>query len=57
MDTATMLVARRAIGPLLADLNGAADAAARLAQYNRDVQMAGRTQPRHTVPTTAVAVC
>jgi 3-carboxy-cis,cis-muconate cycloisomerase len=52
MDTATMLVARRAIGPLLADLNGAADAAARLAQYHRDVQMVGRTQLQHAVPTT-----
>ena len=52
LDTAAMLVARRAIGPLLADVNGAAEAAARLAQYHRDVPMAGRTLLQHAVPTT-----
>jgi len=52
MDTAAMLVARRAIGPLLADLNGAAEAAARLAQSHRDVPAAGRTLLQHAVPTT-----
>jgi len=52
LDTAAMLVARRALAPLLADLDGAAAAAARLAAEHRDTAMAGRTLLQHAVPTT-----
>jgi 3-carboxy-cis,cis-muconate cycloisomerase len=43
LDTASMLVAYRAMGPVLDDLSSAAQAAARLARTYRDVPMAGRT--------------
>src|SRR5204862_7097797 len=43
LDTAAMLVARRALEPLLADLAGAAEAAARLADAHRDTPMARPT--------------
>jgi 3-carboxy-cis,cis-muconate cycloisomerase len=52
LDTATMLVAYRALGPLLADLAGAADAAARLARSRRDTPMAGRTLLQYAMPVT-----
>ena len=52
LDTAGMLVARRALGPLLADLAAAADAAAGLAAAHRDTPMAGRTLLQQAVPTT-----
>ena len=52
MDSATVLIARRALGPLRADLHGAADAAAALAQAHRDTPMAGRTLLQQAVPTT-----
>lgn len=52
IDTAAMLVARRALAPLLADLAGAADAAAGLARAHRDTPMAGRTLLQQAVPTT-----
>jgi len=52
MDTATMLVAKRALMPLLADLEGAADAAALLAREHRDTVMAGRTLLQQAVPIT-----
>ena len=52
LDTAAMLVARRALEPLLADLAGAAAAAALLAVEHRDTPMAGRTLLQHAVPTT-----
>ena len=43
IDTAAMLVARRALEPLLADAGVAASAAAALAQTHRASRMAGRT--------------
>jgi 3-carboxy-cis,cis-muconate cycloisomerase len=52
LDSAAMLVARRALGPLLDDLRGAADAAARLAAEHRATPMAGRTLLQHAVPVT-----
>jgi 3-carboxy-cis,cis-muconate cycloisomerase len=52
LDTAAMLVARRALAPLLEDLAGAADAAARLAREHRTTAMAGRTLLQQAVPTT-----
>jgi 3-carboxy-cis,cis-muconate cycloisomerase len=52
MDTAAMLVARRALGPLLDDLAGAAGAAEALARAHRDTVMAGRTLLQHALPIT-----
>jgi 3-carboxy-cis,cis-muconate cycloisomerase len=52
LDSAAMLVAHRALGPLLEDLLGAADAAAALAAGHRDTLMAGRTLLQHALPTT-----
>jgi 3-carboxy-cis,cis-muconate cycloisomerase len=52
VDSAAMLVARRALEPLLADLRGAADAAADLAVGHRDTIMVGRTLLQHAVPVT-----
>jgi 3-carboxy-cis,cis-muconate cycloisomerase len=52
LDTASMLVARRALGPLLEDLDGAAEAAARLAEANRGTLVAGRTLLQQALPTT-----
>jgi 3-carboxy-cis,cis-muconate cycloisomerase len=52
LDTAAMLVAHRALGPLLADLTGAATAAARLAAEHRDTPMAGRTLLQQALPIT-----
>ena len=52
VDTAAMLVARRALGPLLADAGAAADAAAALAGRHRDTPMAGRTLLQQARPTT-----
>jgi 3-carboxy-cis,cis-muconate cycloisomerase len=52
VDTAAMLVAHRALGPLLEDLAGAADAAAALAGTHRDTVMAGRTLLQHALPVT-----
>jgi len=52
IDTAAMLVVKRALDPLRADLRGAADAAARLAAEHRDTIMAGRTLLQQAVPTT-----
>lgn len=52
LDTAAMLVAHRALAPLLADLAGAADAAARLAAAHRDTPIAGRTLLQHALPVT-----
>lgn len=43
IDTAAMLVARRALGPLLADAGAALGAAAALAQAHRTTTMAART--------------
>ena len=52
LDTASMLIAYRAVGALMADLAGAADAAAALALQHRDTPMAGRTLLQQAVPTT-----
>lgn len=52
MDTAMMLVARRALGPVLADLDRCGRALARQAAGHRDTPMPGRTLTQHAVPTT-----
>jgi 3-carboxy-cis,cis-muconate cycloisomerase len=52
LDTAAMLVAHRAMSPLLADLAGAARAAAGLARTHRDTPMAGRTLLQQALPVT-----
>jgi 3-carboxy-cis,cis-muconate cycloisomerase len=52
VDTAMMLIARRALEPLLGDARGAADAAARLAEAYRFTPMIGRTLMQQALPTT-----
>lgn len=52
MDTATMLVAVRTLGPILADLARTERALARLAAEHRDTALPGRTLTQHAVPTT-----
>ncbi|MER6982379.1 3-carboxy-cis,cis-muconate cycloisomerase, partial [Streptomyces carpinensis] len=52
MDTATMLVAVRALDLILADLDRTEAALARLAAEHRDTVMPGRTLTQHAVPTT-----
>jgi 3-carboxy-cis,cis-muconate cycloisomerase len=52
MDTAASLVAFRALGPILDDLDGAAEACARLAEAHRATVMAGRTLGQQALPTT-----
>jgi 3-carboxy-cis,cis-muconate cycloisomerase len=52
VDTALMLVAHRALVPLLADAAGAADAAARLAAAHRDAPIVARTLLQQALPTT-----
>ncbi|MFF8731388.1 3-carboxy-cis,cis-muconate cycloisomerase [Streptomyces sp. NPDC015171] len=52
MDTATMLVAVRTLGPVLADLGRTERALARLAAGHRDTVLPGRTLTQHAVPTT-----
>jgi 3-carboxy-cis,cis-muconate cycloisomerase len=52
VDSAAMLVARRALEALLDDLGGAAEAAARLASEHRATVMAGRTLLQQAVPIT-----
>ena len=52
VDTALMLLARRALAPLLHDARGAADAAARLAATHRDTPMIGRTLLQQALPVT-----
>jgi 3-carboxy-cis,cis-muconate cycloisomerase len=51
LDTAMMLVAKRARGPLIADARAAADAAAALAQAHRDTAIMGRTLLQDALPT------
>ena len=53
VDTAMVLVARRAIAAIDADLSAAADAAARLAADHRDDVTIGRTLLQQALPTTA----
>jgi 3-carboxy-cis,cis-muconate cycloisomerase/3-oxoadipate enol-lactonase len=50
MDSAAMLVAHRALGPLLADLQAAADACAALADRHRDTLVTGRTLLQQALP-------
>lgn len=52
VDTAAMLVARRALEPLLADLGAAAGQAAALAGEHRGTLVAGRTLLQQALPTT-----
>ena len=52
LDSAAMLVAHRALGPLLADLRAAAAAAAALAEAHRETPMAGRTLLQQALPMT-----
>jgi 3-carboxy-cis,cis-muconate cycloisomerase len=52
LDTATMLVAARALEPLLEDLAAAGSAAGALARRHRDTPMAGRTLLQQAVPVT-----
>jgi 3-carboxy-cis,cis-muconate cycloisomerase len=52
VDSATMLVARRALDALLDDLGGASEAAARLTDEHRATVMAGRTLLQQAVPIT-----
>jgi 3-carboxy-cis,cis-muconate cycloisomerase len=52
LDTAAMLVAARALDPLLDDLLAARLAAAELARAHRDTPVAGRTLLQQAVPTT-----
>src|SRR6516164_4208498 len=52
VDTAAMLLARRAIDVMLADLAQAAEAAARLAEAHRASIMIGRTLLQQAVPVT-----
>ncbi|HEX2102680.1 MAG TPA: 3-carboxy-cis,cis-muconate cycloisomerase [Solirubrobacteraceae bacterium] len=52
VDSAAMLVAHRALGPLLDDLESAAGAAAALASEHRDTVMAGRTLLQQALPVT-----
>ncbi|MFE1444189.1 3-carboxy-cis,cis-muconate cycloisomerase [Streptomyces sp. NPDC058739] len=51
-DTGAMLVARRALDLITADLRTTADAFGGLAAEHRDTVMAGRTLALHAVPTT-----
>ncbi|HVW45623.1 MAG TPA: 3-carboxy-cis,cis-muconate cycloisomerase [Solirubrobacterales bacterium] len=52
VDTAAMLVARRALEPLLADLDAAGDAAAALADRHRGDLAVARTLLQQALPTT-----
>jgi 3-carboxy-cis,cis-muconate cycloisomerase len=52
LDTAAMLVAHRALGPLLEDLGAAAGACAALAETHRGTVLAGRTLLQQAVPVT-----
>ncbi|WP_327433600.1 3-carboxy-cis,cis-muconate cycloisomerase [Streptomyces sp. NBC_01236] len=52
MDSAAMLVAARTLDLVLADLDRAERALARLAADHRDTVMPGRTLTQHAVPTT-----
>jgi 3-carboxy-cis,cis-muconate cycloisomerase len=51
-DTAAMLVSRRALVPLLEDVDAASEAAAALAAAHRMTAMAGRTLLQHALPIT-----
>jgi 3-carboxy-cis,cis-muconate cycloisomerase len=57
LDTATSLVARRALDPIIEALARAADAAATLAARHRGTVMAGRTLLQQAVPITFGVKC
>ncbi len=52
LDTAAMLVCRRALAPLLADLSAAAESCAGLARAHRMTVMAGRSMLQQALPVT-----
>ncbi len=52
LDTAIMLVVRRALDGVLADLSAAADACAELVQRHRDAVVPGRTLLQQAIPVT-----
>ncbi len=52
LDTALMLIAKRALDLLLADLEGLAAGCARLAEHHRDSVMPGRTLLQQALPIT-----
>ncbi|MFG1696084.1 3-carboxy-cis,cis-muconate cycloisomerase [Nonomuraea sp. NPDC049309] len=52
VDTALMLVAHRALGPVLAELDGVLERLAALAAEHRGTPMAARTLTQQAVPTT-----
>ncbi|MGH2406404.1 MAG: 3-carboxy-cis,cis-muconate cycloisomerase [bacterium] len=52
LDTAAMIVARRALDLILIDIDGVADACAKLARAHRSTLMAGRTLLQQAVPIT-----
>ena len=52
LDTAAMLVAKRALGPIATDAHGAANACAQLAERHRDTPMLGRTLLAQALPVT-----
>ncbi|MDX2543115.1 adenylosuccinate lyase family protein [Streptomyces sp. WI04-05B] len=52
LDSAAMLIARRALTLIAADLERTADALAALADTHRHTALAGRTLAQHAVPTT-----
>ncbi len=57
LDTATMLVARRALRPIIADLRIAADRCAELAEREAGTVMAGRTLLQQALPVTFGLKC
>ncbi|MEQ3553222.1 lyase family protein [Pseudonocardia nematodicida] len=56
LDTALVLLTRRAVGRIVDDLTGCADAAAGLAAAHRDTPCAARTLGQQALPTTFGAV-
>lgn len=52
LDTAAMLVAKRALEPIAADASGAAKACAQLAERHRETPMLGRTLLQQALPVT-----
>ncbi|MCM6773542.1 3-carboxy-cis,cis-muconate cycloisomerase [Nocardia sp. CDC159] len=52
LDTATMLIAARALSAIIADVEATVDALGRLAREHRDTPVAARTLGMHAVPTT-----
>ncbi|MCE7001402.1 3-carboxy-cis,cis-muconate cycloisomerase [Kibdelosporangium philippinense] len=57
MDTAAMLLARDAVGSMLADVDATAAACARLADSHRRTIMIARTLMQHALPTTFGLKC